>query len=178
MAKTDNPHSERLYQSLLTHTDEATAAQIAHHIPLSKSADFKKKFAWAEDVCQSLMARFDDETIRAIRMDCACSPEMGKIGSLQKLYAKSSDLDDFAAKANAHSQGFTIRHENDALFLCYSECYCSCVKRVDKEVPVSWCYCTLGYTKKMFTHILGRAVGVELIESVKTGGRQCIIKVV
>ena len=178
MAKTDNPHAERLYQSLLTYTDEATAAQIAHHIPLSKSADAKKKFAWAEDVCVSLAARFDDETIRAIRMDCACGPGMGKIGALQKLYAQSADWDDFVAKANALHQGFTIRHENGALFLHYPECYCSCVKQVDQAMPVSWCYCTLGYTKKMFTYILGRAVAVELIESVKTGGRQCIIKVV
>jgi len=177
MPLTDNPHSVRLYDSLLNHVGEETAERIAHKIPLSKSADYEKKFLWAESVCADLEKEFDGDTVRAIRMDCACGPETGKINKLKRLYHASAGLDDFAEKANKLEQGFTIEHKDSALFLIYPSCYCSCVKRVDKPVSATWCYCTLGYTKRMFESILERPVAVELIESVKTGGDRCEIKI-
>lgn len=178
MGKTDNPHATRLYDSLCRHVDTQTAERIAYKIPLSKSADADKKFAWAESVCADLESTFDDDKIKQIRMDCACGPEMGKIGKMKKLYQTCKDIDDFVLKANALNQGFTVESKDNALFLIYPTCYCSCVKRIDKRLPELWCYCTLGYTKKMFEHVFGREVDVELMESVKTGGSRCVIKVI
>ena len=177
MPKTDNPHALRLYNSLQKHVNEQTAERIAHQIPLSKSADIEKKFRWAEGVIASLEEEFDEDTVRKVRMDCACGPEMGKIGRLQKLYQAAADMDDFVAKANAKQQGFVFEHANGVLYLVYPECYCSCVKQVDKPIAKAWCYCTLGYTKRMFEYVLGCEVEVELMESVKTGGKVCRIKV-
>ncbi len=178
MSKTDNPHVMRLYDSLLKYTDEQTAKRIAHKIPLSKSADIKKEFAWAESICEDLQNEFDENTVMNIRMDCACGPEMDTIKSLKRIYDSSNDLDDFAAKLNNLNQGFTIKHENNALLLIYPQCYCSCVNNINTPISKTWCYCTLGYAKKMFEHILDRCVEVELLESVKTGGSKCVIKIV
>jgi len=178
MPKTDNPHAIRLYNSLTKYTDEQTAERIAYKIPLSKSADINKKFAWAESICDDLQKAFDDNTIKEIRMDCACGPEMGKINKLQKIYQSSANLNEFITKANNLNQGFTMQTENNHLFLIYPQCYCSCVKRIESSISEIWCYCTLGYTKKMFEHILDRSVEVELLESVKTGGKKCVIKIV
>jgi len=178
MPKTDNPHSVRLYDSLVKHAGEETAKRIAHKIPLSKSADFEKKFAWAESVCAGLEAEFDEETITAVRMDCACGPETGKMNALKKVYESSAGPEDFAERANKLDHGFTIQYEDGTLMLVYPQCYCSCVKRVDKPLSKTWCACTLGYTKRMFEHILGRPVAVELLESVKTGGQVCRIRIV
>ena len=177
MPKNDNPHSIRLYGSLCKYAGETAAEKIAHKIPLSKSADFEKKFAWAESICADLEAEFDNETVKTIRMDCACGPEMGKINALRKVFLTAEGLEDFAERANKLKQGFTVKYEDGALFLIYPTCYCSCVKRVDKPISKTWCYCTLGYTKRMFENILDRPVDVELMESVKTGGRECRIKI-
>jgi len=177
MAKTDNPHSLRLYSSIQKYSDEATAERITNKISLSKSADIDKKFTWAESICADLEKEFDEDTIKLIRMDCACGPEMGKINHLHKIYQSSDNLDDFVEKANRLKQGFTMKHENGDLYLEYPQCYCSCVKRIDQPISKVWCYCTLGYAKRTFEHILGRAVEVELLESVKTGGSRCFIKV-
>jgi len=178
MPKNDNPHTIRLYESIKKHSDERTAEKIAYKIPLSKSADIDKKFAWAESICADLEKEFDENTVKLIRMDCACGPETGKINKLTKIYRSSENLDDFAAKTNKLDCGFTIEYEEDCLYLVYPQCYCSCVKRIDKPVSKTWCCCTLGYTKKMFENILDRAVEVELIESVKTGGKTCRVKIV
>lgn len=177
MAKTDNPHSLRLFSSIQKHSDDETAERITNKISLSKSADIDKKFTWAESICADLESEFDENTVKLIRMDCACGPEMGKINNLHKLYQSSDNIDDFIEKANKLKQGFTIKHENSDLYLVYPQCYCSCVKRIDKPISKVWCYCTLGYTKRMFEHILERVVEVELLESVKTGGSRCLIKV-
>lgn len=177
MPKTDNPHTVCLYDSISKHVNEESAERIANKIPLSKAADIEKKFAWAESICADLDNEFDEGTVMAIRMDCACGPETGKISKLKKAYSSSSDLDDFVSKANKFNQGFTIEHSDNALFLIYPCCYCSCVKRIDKPISKTWCYCTLGYTKKTFEYILERDVTVELIESVKTGGSICKMKI-
>ncbi len=99
------------------------------------------------------------------------------MGKLAKLYQSCADVEEFVNRANGLNQGFTLEYVDGALFLVYPTCYCSCVKRVDKPVSRTWCYCTLGYTKKMFDYILGRDVSVSLIESVKTGGDVCRIRI-
>ena len=177
MAKNDNPHSIRLFDSIVKYSDKKTAEKITYKIPLSKSADFVKKFAWAESICADLEKEFDEVAVKNIRMDCACGPDIGKIKKLKEIYSKSDDLNDFAAKLNKLEQGFTIEINKKAIFLIYPQCYCSCVKRVDKSISKSWCYCTLGYTQKMFENIFDRKVKTELIESIKSGGNICKIKI-
>lgn len=177
MAKNDNPHSLRLYQSVLTHLGPEAAEKIACAAPLSKSAGAEKKFSWAEQVCKILDDEFDDASVGKVRMDCACGPAAGKIRQLKKLYASSATMDEFIDRINKLDQGFTMEHEDNLLFLVYPRCYCACANKLDKPLPRSWCYCTLGYTKRMFEGILDRHVDVKLIQSVKTGGSVCRIKI-
>ncbi len=177
MLKSDNPHAMRLHDALQKHADNKIADDFILQFPLSKAADFKKKFVWAQQICTALEQQFDEDTVKAIRMDCACGPELGKMNALQKLYRACDGMEDFAPKATGLHQGFEVRYEGDSLFLIYPTCYCSCVKRVNKTLPRAWCDCTLGYTKRMFSYVLGRAVEVELIESVKLGGDKCVIKI-
>ncbi|MDR1693046.1 MAG: DUF6144 family protein [Oscillospiraceae bacterium] len=177
MPANDNPHAIRLYESLTRNVGEDAAREIMQGNPLSKAADHEKKFRWAERICAGLERTLDHDAVKKVRMDCACGPDTGKISKLTKLFQSSSHFCEFAEKVNALNEGFTVNAERDALFLVYPQCYCSCVKRVTKPISQTWCYCTLGYTKKMFEGILGRDVYVELISSVKTGGESCVIKI-
>ena len=177
MPKTDNPHAVRLFNSLIKHADETTAERIANKIPLSKSADFEKKFKWAKSVCADLEEAFNDAEIRKIRMACSCATEMGKFNSLKKLWQSSADIADFAERAGGLNHGFTLLWESQSLYLIYPQCYCSCVKRVDEPLPAAWCYCTLGYAKTAFEYVFEREVAVELIESVKLGDGRCKIRI-
>ena len=162
MPKTDNPHALRLYDSLLKQTDAQTAERIANKIALSKSADEAKKFTWAESICADLQHEFDDARIKEIRMDCACcGPDAGRMNAMRTLYQSSADLDDFTAKVNQQNKGFTLRNNGDHLLMIYPKCYCSCVKRVDQPLSKVWCYCTLGYAKKLFGYAFDRAVEVR-----------------
>ena len=67
--------------------------------------------------------------------------------------------------------------EHKILF-CYPECYCACVKRIPKELPKIWCYCTLGNAKGIFEEVFNKEVEVKLVESIKTGASRCSIEIV
>ena len=177
MSKNDNPHAIRLYESVLKHSNRTAADKIANQYPLSKAADIDKEFTWAESICADLENEFDDEMVKTIRMDCVCGPDMGNLSNFKNMYQSSTDLEEFVSNINNQNQGFTIEYDDNALYYIYPECYCPCVNRIDKPISKTWCFCTLGYTKKMFEYILDRKVDVSLIESIKTGGSICKIKV-
>lgn len=177
MAKNDNPHATRLMDSLNKHGKERDAQELAERYPLSKSATFEKKFAWAEDICKFLEEKYDEETIKEIRIDCACGTEMGKGNKIKKILDKESDPYIFVEKVNKLDLGYTLEYDGTYYYLEYPQCYCSCVKRVEQPLSNTWCYCTLGYTKRMFDFLFDRDVQVELLSSIKLGDNCCRIKI-
>ena len=177
MPQSDNKHAIAMYNGIEQHIGHTQAEEFLAQLPLSKSADYLKKFAWATHVCAYLEERFSAEDIAQIRAACSCDPG-GKAAKAKTLYEASANLQEFCARFNqAYAPENILETKDDALFLIYPTCYCSCVNRIDKQLPAIWCYCTLGYTKKMFEHILERSVTVELLESVKTGDGRCVIKI-
>lgn len=104
-----------------------------HGSPLSKSANIEKKFEWAQAVCEFLTENFDEDTVRQIRMDCACGSELGKGKKIKEIYEKENDVSVFVERANNLKQGFTIEYDGKYFYLIYPQCYCSCVKRIDEH---------------------------------------------
>lgn len=172
-----NRHAQSLYNSLLKYADKQAADEFASKFPLSKSAVFERKFEWAKDICAYLESEFDEETIKTIRMDCACGPSAERMGKLKRLYSTSRSLTEFMEKYNRENPDSTVWCEGDTLFFSYPVCYCPCVKRTDKPISKTWCYCTLGYTKRLFDYTFGCDTDVELMETVKTGGSRCLMKI-
>lgn len=101
----------------------------------------------------------------------------GKGEKIKEIYEKEPDLNRFVEKANKLNQGFRIEYDGECFYLIYPQCYCSCVKRIDYTLLKAWCYCTLGYTKRMFEYIVSRTVQVDLLSSVKMGNKTCKIKI-
>ena len=42
----------------------------------------------------------------------------------------------------------------------------------------TYCYCSVGYVQYMFRIFFGMKVNVELIESLRTGGKGCRLKII
>lgn len=177
MAKNDNPQVIRFLESMKANGEEEKGEIFVAAHPLSKSATFDKKFEWAKEMCQFMESNFDEDTIKTIRMNCACGPESGKGAKIKAIYEKEKDPYAFVEKANKLKLGFTLEYDGNSFYLVYPACYCSCVKRVDESLPRTWCYCTLGYTKRMFENIFEKEVCVELISSIKQGDAKCRIKI-
>ena len=84
MPKNDNPQAIRFLASMEEHGEREAGIRFSEENPLSKSANAGKKTKWAKELCAFLNDHYDDETIKAIRMDCACGPKYGYGGSKLK----------------------------------------------------------------------------------------------
>ena len=176
MPKNDNPQALRFLASMEKHGEKEAGEQFAGENPLGKSADIQKRFKWAKALCSFLDERYDEETIRDIRMDCACGP-YAMDRKLKAVYEETKDPAAFVKTVNQQNLGFSLEYDGTSFYLMYPQCYCSCVKRIDEQLPKAWCYCTLGFTRRMFGTILGKEVRVELISSIKLGDAACRIKI-
>ena len=177
MAKNDNAHALRFYESL-ARADEEAAIEFAAEHPLSKSADYRKKFDWAMAQCDFLERRFSPEDIADIRARCHCEAGSAMAARMRGYLAKAGDMAEFAGLFNAKEKYVTLEAVEGGLLFIYPECCCSCVKRVDGPVSKTWCLCTLGHVRSLFGQVLGREPEAELLETVKSGGSRCVIKVI
>ena len=177
MPKSDNVQAIKLYNSIEKHISHDAAEEFMIKLPLSKSADYVKKFKWANNVCIYLEERFSETEIRRIRIDCSCLPG-SKAEKVKQIYESSANYVEFCEKFNKeYAPANSLSADGDVLYFSYPMCYCSCVQRGDGNVSKSWCVCTVGYTEKLFSHALSRKVQVELLESVKTGGAKCVMQI-
>ena len=176
MPKNDNAHAIRFYNSL-AQLDESAALEFAQRYPLSKSADMEKKFAWAQAQCTFLEERFSPEELESVRARCHCEAGAALAKRMRGYLSKSEDLPAFVRIFNEKEKSVTLEAVEGGLLFIYPECYCSCVKRVAEPISKTWCLCTLGYVGGLFRQVLDREVEVRLLETVKSGGERCVVKV-
>lgn len=177
MAKNDNAHALRFYDCL-TRLDEEAAIDFAGEHPLSKSADYRKKFDWARAQCEFLEGRFSPEAIADIRAGCHCEAGAAMAARMRGYLAKAGDMAEFARIFNEKEKSVKLEAVEGGLLFIYPECYCACVKRVPEPISRTWCLCTLGHVRGLFSQVLGREPEVELLETVKSGGERCVVKVI
>lgn len=178
MAKNDNAQSVRMVRSISVHIGSGDAKEFEEKYPLSKSADIVKKYEWAKNTCDYLERKYDSETIVKIRKDCRCNDGKSIADKILKYLNKSDSIKQFVDTFNEHETfAYFVYISDNRLQFCYPQCYCACVKRVPKELPKTWCYCTLGNAQCIFREVFGKDVKVELLESIKTGGSKCVIEV-
>lgn len=176
MPKNDNPQSLKLCESVKKNAGSAAADELSKTLPLSKSADCARKFKWTQNVCAWLEENFNSEQIKNIRTGCSCTPSPVKIERIKRLWESSRDPGDFVSLFNSEfSPDNTVHIEGDTLFFSYPRCFCSCVSRVAETLPQTWCLCSLGYVKKLFSGVLRDDADIRLVESVKLGGSRCVI---
>lgn len=178
MTKNDNAHSLRMTAAICEVVGEAAAADFEVRFALSKAASIEKKFQWAQQACLDLTERFDQNTLLQLREKCICNDGASTAKLLAKYRKEAGSLQGMVELFNSRETFAWLEYVSDReLIFCYPQCYCGCVKRVEGLLPEAWCYCTVGYAKKLFGHLLEVPVQAELLESVKTGGKRCAVRV-
>lgn len=178
MPKNDNAHALRMAGAIREMIGEEAAADFEKRYPLSKTANIEKKFQWAQSACTDLGARYDKDTLLRIREKCICNDGASTAKLLAKYRKEAGSLQGMAELFNSRETFARLEYVSDReLIFCYPQCYCGCVKRVEGLLPEAWCYCTVGYAKRLFGQLLEAPVQAELMESIKTGGKRCAVRV-
>lgn len=173
----DDFQSINMVNSLKTNIGEEAANDFAKEMPLSKTADNEKKFKWAKDACEYLDSRYDDETKKQIRFQCCCNDGSSTAEKMIQYINQTDSMEKFVAMFNKNEPYASLEMDGDDLLFCYPECYCDCVNQVNQLISKTWCYCTIGYVKALFEKVFHKSVKAELLESIKTGGNRCVVKV-
>jgi len=175
MPSMSHPQAERLYASLCAYADQETAERISRRRLIGKTPAKKQKRDWAQAICRDLNEQFDAETVKKIRIQCACGPAQAKMEALRKLYRTSGALEAVAERLSTEGAPSCVK--DGILYISYPICYCSFVNKFFERLPDTWCYCGVGYTRRNLEYALGCPVDVELLESVKQGNKRCLMQV-
>lgn len=178
MAKNDNAHSIRMVNSINRNIGNEMAKQFEESYPLSKSADVKKKYDWAFNMCNYLEEHFDLDTIIKLRKECRCNDGKSIANKIFKYMNRVNSIEQFVELFNENETfaSFEYVSENKIRF-CYPECYCACVKRAQQNLPKTWCYCTLGNAEGIFKEVFKKDIKVSLLDSIMSGSDRCVIEV-
>jgi len=70
------------------------------------------------------------------------------------------------------------KHQNPwGLIIQDGYCMCPIVESSPQRLSPTYCLCSTGYIKEIFERNLGKPVTVELLESLKTGGKDCRFRI-
>lgn len=163
---------EVIYENIKAASNE----ELAREIVFGKNSKALDNAVWVKETMQKMEEAFDNDTLIQIRMGCQCGYGMDEKKTLVKeLYDSANSMEEFADNEKAHNAGLFI--QNGELFLSFPFCPCPMLADVDKLETKTWCYCTLGYSKRLFEDIWGCPVELELLKSVKMGDDMCLMKI-
>ncbi len=151
-----------------------------HATSFEKRAEFGKR--WAGRFMRVLDERLDEKTRRAVMEANGRACAMGAYGPPDA--TKTIPLDAFVTKVaqyvgpeNARREGdvvyFNYKQNPDGLRLSDGYCLCPLVEDGPADLSPTYCHCSVGYVAYLFEKNVGKPVRVELLESVRRGGKAC-----
>ena len=145
--------------------------------------DEKVKFTkdWIKRFMDILDDNLDEKTRRRI-MEAngkACYLSHPKEPRKEKMSPEVfvKEMAKYVGKENCYKDGNNIyfRYTENPNGLKVSDGYCLCpmVEDGPENLSPTYCYCSVGYVSEMMNYYIGSPVKVELLESLRTGGKSC-----
>jgi hypothetical protein len=160
----------------------------------AESSDWRKADKarrWIKDMMDNMDSRLDLKTKKELMQACGRScfdfaygvaPEAKPTPEQAENYLKN--LEKSGYKILRQGKTITVdfnwgENKQNPWGLSVREGYCLCPIFESRDHPVSptYCLCSTGYIKAGFERSLGKKVEVEVLESIKMGGKDCRFKV-
>lgn len=94
--------------------------------------------------------------------------------TIKEIKKKSNNLDELIENLNQTYGGEFFTLKEDQIHSELDKCFCHFgVQKTEIPLSRTYCQCSLGYMKLLFSTLLDRSVKVELKESILTGGDKC-----
>ncbi len=193
--KNKHPEVFFLYEQIKAISNEEIAKSIVFSVSLPITASIAQKSDWVNFVANQLQQQFDEKTIIKIRQGCYYESTQTCLKKhidgyecldkkiydctkkwLKSQYEISNNLNDFVNRVNERSLGWYVKDE--ILHTKFFECECPMVQGIEILSSKVWCYCSTGYSKRLFEDVFDCTVDVELLESIKTGSDICLMKII
>ena len=150
----------------------------------------EKSGQWIKSLMEHMDALLDKEIKVRLMQECGRSCFIRAFGVAD---ANRPALEEKECLRFLESSGYKVQREGRVISFIYSwgrnhqnpqglmlqdgYCMCPIVESGPPGLSPTYCYCSTGYVKEGFERRIGRAVNVELLDSLKMGGKDCIFKV-
>lgn len=134
---------------------------------------------------KAIMDRLDKMVDRdiavKIRQKHCCNVSKQQIEDIKELKKKTANLDEFVTQYSKLISPGYVKKDGDLLTVSFGwgKCICGMFRKLDKYVPVSktWCECCSGNVIKIYSMICDKAVESAIVETVASGGKDCVFEV-
>jgi len=97
-------------------------------------------------------------------------------------YLKALEQNGYVLTRSGDTVSFTFSwgrdHQNPwGLIIRDGYCMCPLVESGPPGLSPTFCYCSTGYVAETFRRITGKPVEVDLVETLKTGGKDCVFRI-
>ncbi len=147
----------------------------------------KQEFAqiWMKRFFDALDQNVDEETRKKLMHANGSACYRGSLGGET---VKPMPVDDWIAAIQKYVGKENCRREKDAIYFNYvgnpeglkvddGYCLCPIVESGPPGLSGTYCECSIGYVTDMFEMHTGNKYHVELLESLKRGGKKCRFKI-
>jgi hypothetical protein len=164
----------------------AQAQPPAQGTPCDKKYDFAQ--TWVKRFMNIMDAELDQATrTRLLRIQGRVCFESGH-GSAPAEKPKPGDLNQFLEALRKWGGEEMVHREGDVIHFQYlgnptglrvadGWCLCPVVERGPEGLSGTYCECSVGYVTEMFRRHSDRPLKVELLESLKRGGKGCKFRI-
>jgi len=166
-----------LYKNLAKHIGkEATLKIFPEYATLPDKMNATEQASLARLVMDRMDESLDHETIVKIRHGNTCNLPKEQKHEMTELMSKCKDIHDFLI-----AYGYIKQEDGTYLsnFKQQPKCCCGLFNKLDDYEPISttWCECCNGHHEKGLREVCGQPVKTEIIESIASGGKNCVTKV-
>ena len=161
------------------------AAQSGEGTPIDKRMAFAQ--TWAKRMMENLDKEVDEPTrtrlMHANGKSCyrgATPPERqfkGGVDAFIEQLTKWSGPRPSPIRREGNTIYFEYVQNPAGLKVADGWCLCPLVEKGPEGLSGTFCECSVGYVAEMFSDITGQPVQVELLESLKRGGKACRFKI-
>jgi len=154
-------------------------------------AKVEKAENWIKDLVDNMDAILDQETKIRTMQACGRSCYSRAFGVAPEEKPTPNEAE--KVLSTLKGAGYEVRQEGNMTTIIYNwrrdhqnpwglilgdgYCMCPLVETGPDGLSPSYCYCSTGYVKESFERSLGKPVTVELLDSLKMGGKDCVFKI-
>ena len=140
---------------------------------------------WVQRLLDNMDTMLDPQTRSSLMQACGRACYLQAFGIAPDEKPLPEALDNFV-RAGKDSG---VRREGDTVFFQYDNvnpqgtgipdglCLCPFVESGPERLSPTYCQCSAGYVKELFERMTGTPVAVEVLESLRSGGKICRFKV-
>ena len=151
----------------------------------------EKAGRWIKDLMDNMDAIVDPETRIKLMQSCGRSCYINAFGVASDEKPSPAAAEQFMNYLR--NGGYEVRQEGRKMVVIYNwgrkhqnpwgliiqdgYCMCPIVESSPQRLSPTYCLCSTGYVNEIFERNLGKPVTVALLESLKTGGKDCRFRI-